>query len=49
LVYTHLIQFSSEDFVCKVATTVKEACNLVEEGFDYVTDMEGVEIFRKRK
>jgi len=49
LVYTHLIQFASEDFVCKVATTVKEACNLVEEGFEYVTDMEGVKIFRKRK
>lgn len=49
LVYTHLIQFASEDYVCKVATTVKEACSLVEEGFDYVTDMDSVKIFRKRK
>jgi len=49
LVYTHLIQFASEDYVCKVATTVEETCNLVEQGFEYVCDMDNIKIFRKRK
>jgi len=49
LVYTHSIQFSSDDYVCKVATTVEQACNLIEQGFEYVTDMDGAKIFRKRK
>jgi len=49
LVYTHLIQFASEDFVCKVASTLEESCKLIEAGFDYVTDMDSVKIFRKRK
>ena len=49
LVYTHLIQFSSEEFISKVAGTIEEACNLIEAGFEYVTDMDNVKIFRKRK
>ena len=34
--YTHLIQFRDDEFVSKVAKTVKEAQELVEAGFDYV-------------
>jgi len=52
LKYIHLanaISSLSEDFVCKVASTVKEACNLVEQGFEYVCDMDNIKIFRKRK
>ncbi len=33
----------------KVAETLEEACELVEAGFEFVTDMEGKKIFRKRK
>ena len=39
----------SEDYVCKVARTVVEARQLVEEGFDYVTEIDGMKLFRKRK
>jgi len=38
-----------EDFICKTATNVKEAIALVENGFEYVTDMDNLKIFRKRK
>jgi predicted RNase H-like HicB family nuclease len=37
------------DYVCKVAKTVDEAKRLLEEGFDYVTEIEGMKLFRKRK
>jgi len=49
LIYTHLIDFGSDEYVSKVATTVQEARQLVETGFEYVTDMDGIKIFRKRK
>ena len=49
LVYTHLVSFESDDYVCKVAKTVKEASELVEAGFDYVCDVDGYKMFRKRK
>jgi integrase len=49
LVYTHLVNFQSDEYVCKVARTVEEARQLVENGFDYVTDVEDMKLFRKRK
>jgi hypothetical protein len=38
-----------QDYISKVAKTEKEVCDLVEAGFEYVTDFEGTKIFRKRK
>jgi integrase len=49
LVYTHLVRFGSEEFICKVADGVEEAKALIESGFEYVTEVEGVKLFRKRK
>jgi hypothetical protein len=37
------------DFVSKIATTEKEACQLIEAGFDFVCDFEGHKLFKKRK
>ncbi len=50
LIYTHLVTFDGEDaFVCKVAKTLEEATALIEASFEYVTEMDGVKLFRKRK
>jgi hypothetical protein len=49
LIYTHLVNFESDEYVCKVARSVDEAKELVETGFDYVTDVDDVKLFRKRK
>jgi integrase len=49
LVYTHLVNFESDDYVCKAAATVDEAKALIESGFDYVTDVDRMKLFRKRK
>jgi integrase len=49
LVYTHLVDFGGDEFVCKVAKSVDEAKVLVESGFDYVTDVDNAKMFRKRK
>jgi hypothetical protein len=38
-----------EEFHVKVAHTMEEACQLLEIGFEYVTDMDGNKLFRKRK
>lgn len=49
LKYTQLVNFQNDDYVSKVANTIEEACELVEAGFEYVCDIEGTKIFRKRK
>jgi hypothetical protein len=49
LIYTHLVNFEDDQFICRVARTLKEAEDLIEAGFDYVTDMDDAKLFRKRK
>jgi len=39
----------NEDYDVKIAETLDDACKLLEVGFEYVTDMEGKKLFRKRK
>jgi integrase len=48
--YTQLITFNeNEEYTCKTATNIKEAAELIEAGFQYVTEMDGLKLFRKRK
>jgi len=47
--YVQLINFENDDYTSAVATNVQEVQELVEAGFEYVTEMEGAKIFRRRK
>jgi len=48
--YTQLLAFNDEEeYTCKTANNVKEATELIENGFQYVTEMDGLRLFRKRK
>jgi len=49
LIYTQLISFESDEYSSAVAKTLDEARKLVEAGFEYVTDVDGNKLFRKRK
>jgi len=52
LKYIHLanaITQQNDEFVCKVAQSVNDAKELIESGFDYVTDINGLKLFKKRK
>jgi len=49
MIYTQLVNFESDEYHVKVAETLDEACPLLESGFEYVTDINGKKIFRKRK
>ncbi|MDH5732770.1 MAG: tyrosine-type recombinase/integrase [Candidatus Bathyarchaeota archaeon] len=53
LIYINLehaiFQTTDDDFIVKVAGTVQDACKLLEVGFEYVTEMDGKRLFRKRK
>lgn len=50
LVYTQLLQFEQDDnYTCRVATNTKEDTELIEAGFEYVTERDGLKIYRKRK
>jgi integrase len=48
--YTQLLEtLENDDYTCKTATSVKEAVSLIENGFEYVQDIDGTKIYRKRK
>ena len=47
--YVHLVNFDKEEYICKIAKTIDEASKLIESGFEYVTELDGVKLFRKRK
>jgi len=50
LIYTQLLHYNEEDeYTCKTATTVEQATQLIEHGFQYVTDIDGIKLFKKRK
>jgi integrase len=49
LIYTQLLNLSEDEWTCKAATNVKEATQLIENGFEYITEMDGTKLFRKRK
>ncbi len=40
---------SSDEFSVKVAHNLKEGCQLIESGFEYVTELDGFKVFKKRK
>jgi integrase len=47
--YTQLIDFGTEEYHSATAKTVDEAAKLIEQGFDFVCDVDTVKLFRKRK
>jgi integrase len=44
-----LFNEANDQFTCKVAHNITEATQLIEAGFEYVTEMDNIKIFRKRK
>jgi len=49
LFYLQCMDFGSEEYHSATAKTVDEATKLIEQGFDFVCDIDAVKLFRKRK
>jgi integrase len=49
LIYTQLLNLNDDEWTCKTASNVKEATALIEAGFEYVTEIDGIKLFKKRK
>jgi integrase len=49
MIYTHLISFEGDEYHSATAETIDEVCKLVDAGFEYVCETNGVQVFRKRK
>jgi integrase len=47
--YMHLLDLNDDEWTVKTATNVKEATELLEAGFEYVQDIDGIKLYRKRK
>ena len=52
LMYVQLAEMISkgdDEYVCKAAKTLEEATKLIEIGFEFITDIDGYKLFKKRK
>jgi len=49
LIYTHLVEFQDDEYVTRVAKTIDEDRELIEAGYEYITERDGIKIYRKRK
>jgi len=49
LIYTQLLDLNEDEWTCRTANTVEQATQLIESGFEYVTEVDGTKLFRKRK
>ncbi len=47
--YTQLVNLEEDEYLCKAATTARQASQLIEVGYEYVCEMENIKLFRKRK
>ena len=47
--YMHLVNLDSDEWTCRTAATKEEAMSLIEGGFQYVTTIEGIQLFKKSK
>ena len=48
-IYTHLINFESDEYNSATAQTIEETQKLIEAGFEYVCDIQETKLFRRRK
>jgi len=49
LIYTHLVNFEGDDYHLRTAKSLKADEELLKAGFEYVTERNGIKIYRKRK
>jgi len=48
--YTQLLEtLENDEYHCKTATNIKEATQLIENGFEYIQEIDGIRLYRKRK
>ena len=49
LIYTHLVNFEADEYHTATSKSLKRDQELLMAGFEYVTERDGIKIFRKRK
>jgi hypothetical protein len=49
LKYTQLVSFRDDEYDVATATTLKEDRELLKTGFEYVTERNGIKLYRKPK
>ena len=49
LIYTHLVNFEGDEYHTATSKSLEKDEELLKAGFEYVTERNGIKIFRKRK
>lgn len=48
--YVQLLgDLGNDEYMCKAGRTIEECSQLIECGFEYVTEIDGTKLFKKRK
>ena len=48
-IYTKLVIFGNNGYYSATAKNVEEACELIEDGWEFHLEIDGIKIFRKAK
>ena len=49
LIYTHLVSFESDEYNTAISKSLEKDEELLKCGFEYVTERDGIKVYRKRK
>jgi integrase len=49
LIYTQLLDINEDEWTCRTASTIQQDQELIESGFEYLTERDGTKLYRKRK
>ena len=49
LIYTYLVNFEADEYHTATSKCIKEDEEIIQAGFDYVTERNGIKIYQKRK
>jgi integrase len=49
LIYTQLLNLNDDEWTSRTASNIKEDQELIDTGFEYITERDGIKIYRKRK
>lgn len=49
LIYTHLVNFESNEYHTATSKSLERDEELLKAGFEYVTERDGIKIYRKQK
>jgi len=49
LIYTQLLSVNKDEYTCRTSQNIEQDAQLIENGFEFITERDGLKLYRKRK